>query len=255
MAASRLARGRRGKSRAVERVRALFRSDSTRSRRSSRLSRRPSADPTLISVAVTDRVSGLALRSDRTQPPRHRHLASTPTTRPEATAFSLGSTIRFSRPASTRCAPLPGIKPSNQNSTGRRANGEPMTADAAASRADRSTGRHRTERTVRRTSKATRKAPNGDTKRWSSSDLAQRCATASACPSPGSLGESGRASRCRGSGAGLCRRTPPIVGQLVGVRDDRCAGRFSYRALADASRTLRFVYSGSSRDASGGDEP
>ena len=243
MASSRLARGRRQQTTSRRTPPYRSRSGSTRSLPSSPSRRRHRLDPTLVSVAVTDRVSGLASGQIELSRQGTGHLAGL--TYPAARRPPRGPNRRFAPACRRLLAARHGMGSSaNQNSTDRRRERGADDADAAASRADRSARRH------------SRSAPFGDQSSdagsaersrsgLSSSGHAQTCAYGERVPSSGRL-ENREGQPVPGcSGAGLCgQRHRPRTARRR--RHDRCRRPLLLPDRADASRTLRFAYSGSS---------
>ena len=185
-----------------------FRSASTPSRRSSRLRRPHAADPTLVSVAVADRVSGLA--SGQIELSRQ----GTGTWQALPTERRGRSPHRSNR----RFAPPAGVYPlratawdhaSNQNSTDRRTNGEPMTLSLPLRAPTVLRAGVRSEHTVRRSIERRGKR-RIIKKRSSSSGPAQRCATASVSPSVGAW-RINRGNPCLGLRCRSSLVAPPIA--------------------------------------------
>ena len=251
MADPRLARGRRRKPRAGERLRAC-------------------------SAPLRPRAAGARVRADAHRPiprwyrwrspigypgsPPARSNSAAKAPAPgkrfppsgEATASSPESTIRFSLPASIALRATAWDQASNQNSTGPARERGADDAHVAASRADRPAGR-RTELNARsgdQSSDAESAEPSRS--ELSSSALAQRCATASACPSPGAWRIS-EGHPVPGAQVQVFAGNATDRGQLVGVVTTDAGGGFTYRALADATPNVALRLPGQSRGASGRD--
>ena len=177
-----------------------FRSATTPSRQSSGSRRPHRADPTLVSVAVTDRVSGLA--SGQIEVSRQG----------TGTWQALPTERRGDQPhrPNRRFAPPAGVyalratawdHASNQNSTDRRTNGEPMTLSLPL-RAPTVCGQAFGANTRFGDQSSDAESAGPSRSESSRSDHAQRCATASVSPSVAAW-RIARAGRSWGSGAGL----------------------------------------------------
>jgi hypothetical protein len=202
-----------------------------------------SSDPTLVSVAVTDRISGLAggqiemsrqgtgtWQSLATERQGDRLLA-----RIDDSVFPAG--VYLLRATAWDQA-------SNQNSTDRRAGGEPMVLTLPLRVPTVLRAGIHTERTIRRSIKRRGKRrtirrrvvelrPQAEVRYGQQVTIAGRLENRDGQPVPGA-----EVQVFSGSATDL--------GQLVGVVNTDADGRFTYTALADATRTLRFIYKGTS---------
>ena len=172
-------------------------SGSIRSRRNSRSRPTSASDPTLVSVAVSDRVSGLAsgqIEVSRQGTGTWQSLAT------ERQGDRLLARIDDSLlPAGVYHAPCHSVgsslEPEQHRPThGRRANG----AHPASAGADGPAGWGPSERTVRRSVKRRRKAPHSQAARGGAQSRAPRCATESASRLSVGL-RTEMASRCAGA--------------------------------------------------------
>jgi hypothetical protein len=200
-----------------------------------------SSDPTLVSVAVSDRVSGVIRgqielsrqgsglwQSLATQLSGNRLTARIDDSLLPAGVYLLRATAWD--------------QASNQNSTDQTTSGEPMivtlplrvpTALQAGVKTERtvrrSIGRGKKRRTVRR--RVVELRPRAEVRYGERIVIAGKLENRDGQPVPGAEIQ-------------VYSGSPIDRGQLIGVVNTDTAGAFTYQALADATRTLRFVYAG-----------
>ena len=238
----RLARGRRHEPRAIERIRACaapLRPGAAGARLRADLAGRSHTG-----IGVGHR-SGVwtRLRPDRAKPSRHGHLAVT----------SYRATGRSPSGTNRRCA-LPrrrlplratawdqAVEPEQHRQACERRADDALVATSSANRfcgrafeANAPFGDPSSD------------AGSGERSRsgWSSSVHVPTCATASASPSPGAW-RIATGEPVPGAQVQVFAGSATDRGQVVGAVTTDASGGFSYETVADASRTLRFVYSGS----------
>ena len=200
-----------------------------------------SSDPTLVSVAVTDRVSGLASgqielsrqgtgtwQSLATERQGDRLLARIDDSLLPAGVYLLRATAWD--------------QASNQNSTDKRANGEPMVVTLPLRVPTVLRAGVQTERTIRRSIRRRGKRrtvrrrvvelrPQAEVRYGERVTIAGRLENRDGQPVPGAEIQ-------------VFSSSATAPEQLLGVVTSDADGRFRYEALADATRTLRFVYRG-----------
>jgi hypothetical protein len=200
------------------------------------------ADPTLVSVAVTDRVSGLAAgqielgrrgtgtwQAVSTERRGDRLVARIDDSLLPAGIYSLRATAWD--------------QASNQNSTNKRLNGELMTLSLPIRTPTILRAGVRIQRTVTRSVKRRGKhrrvrkqvvelRPRVDVRYGERVSITGRLANVDGQPVPGAQVQ-------------VFAGNATDRGQLLGVVTTDAGGGFSYQSVADASRTLRFAYSGS----------
>ena len=201
-----------------------------------------SGDPTLISVAVNDRVSGIArgqIELSRQGSAIWQTLAT------ELQGDRLTARIDDSLlPAGVyQLRATAWDQAFNQNSTERRATGEPMLVSLPLRVPTVLRAGIRTERIIRRPDKRRGRRgavkrrvvelePRAEVRYGKRIVLAGRLESRDGQPVPGVE-------------IYVYSGSPTDRGQLVGVVTTDAAGGFTYQALADATRTIRFVYAGS----------
>ena len=202
----------------------------------------PSSDPTLISVAVTDKISGLAGGQIELSRQGSGTWQALSTSICRGVALSLGSTTLSCPPASTRLRATARDRASNQNSTDRRTNGQPMTVTlplriTTAMKAG-VVGERIVSRVIKRRGKRRRVRRRVETVRQQARveygeqvDIEGRLQNRDGQPIPAASVE-------------VFSRSTAAPEQLVGVVTTDGEGNYTYRATADATRTLRFVYRG-----------
>ena len=199
------------------------------------------SDPTLVSVAVTDRVSGLAggqielsrqgsgtWQSLATERQGDRLLARIDDSLLPAGVYQLRATAWD--------------QASNQNSTDKRASGEPMVltlplrvptvvrAGVQTERTIRRSIRHRGKRRAVR-QRVVELRPQAEVRYGERVTIAGRLENRDGQPVPGAEIQ-------------VFSSSATAPEQLLGVVSSDADGRFRYEAFADATRTLRFVYRG-----------
>jgi 5-hydroxyisourate hydrolase-like protein (transthyretin family) len=200
-----------------------------------------SSDPTLVSVAVTDRVSGLASgqielsrqgtgtwQSLATERQGDRLLARIDDSLLPAGVYLLRATAWD--------------QASNQNSTDKRANGEPMVVTLPLRAPTVLRAGVQTERTIRRSIRRRGKRrtvrrrvvelrPQAEVRYGERVTIVGRLENRDGQPVPGAEIQ-------------VLSSSATAPEQLLGVVTSDADGRFRYEALADATRTLKFVYRG-----------
>ena len=200
-----------------------------------------SSDPTLVSVAVTDRVSGLASgqielsrqgtgtwQSLATERQGDRLLARIDDSLLPAGVYQLRATAWD--------------QASNQNSTDKRASGEPMVVTLPLRVPTVLRAGVQTERTIRRSIRRRGKRrtvrrrvvelrPQAEVRYGERVAIAGRLENRDGQPVPGAEIQ-------------VLSSSATAPEQLLGVVTSDADGRFRYEALADATRTLKFVYRG-----------
>lgn len=200
------------------------------------------ADPTMVSVAVADRVSGLASGQIEMSRQGTGTWQALPTEqRGDRLVTRIDDSLLPAGVYALRATAWD--QASNQNSTDRRVNGEPMTLSLPLRVPTVLRAGIRSERTVRRSVKRRGK------RRTIRKRVVQLRSRADArygerVSITGHL-ENRDGQRLPGAQVQVFSGSPTDRGQLVGVVTTDTGGGFSYETLADASRTFRFVYLGS----------
>ena len=208
------------------------------------------ADPTLVSVAVTDRVSGLASGQIELSRQGTGTWQSLPTERQgDRLVARIDDSLLPAGVYALRATAWD--QASNQNSTDRRANGEPMTLSLPLRAPTVLRAGVRSERTVRRSIKRRGKRrtvkkrvvelrPRAEVRYGERVSITGRLENREGQPVPGAQVQ-------------VFAGSATDRGQLVGVVTTDAGGGFSYEALADATPNVAVRLLGQSGDASGGD--
>jgi hypothetical protein len=200
-----------------------------------------SADPTLVSVVISDRVSGVAAGQ------MEMSRQGTGTWQTLGTQYQGGRlTARIDDsllPAGVyQLRATAWDQASNQNSTDKRANGDPMLVTLplripTVLRAGIRTGRRVRRPIKRRPNRGTETRgtielkPRAEVQYGRRVTVAGRLENRGGQPVPGAVIQ-------------VYSGSPAERGQLVGVVTTDASGGFLYQALADATRTIRFLYAG-----------